>query len=191
VRLRAWPTPATCRLSSNSTSTLHLAAYRSTRSAGVAARLVVTRARSKPSGLGGSDQHHVYGAGAEHRRPQAGEAGDCGQAAVAVAGHLQQRERGGHHAGLVFTMPDGSPITPNRFSIWFRAHVKRLGLPRIRLHDVRHSYATAGLRAGVPVKVMSVRLGHATTAITENLYQHVLPAMDQDAATQVAGIIDG
>ncbi len=92
---------------------------------------------------------------------------------------------------LVFTMPDGSPITPNRFSIWFRAHVKRLGLPKIRLHDTRHSYATAGLRAGVPVKVMSARLGQASTAITENLYQHVLPAMDQDAAVQVAAIIDG
>jgi hypothetical protein len=45
--------------------------------------------------------------------------------------------------GLVFTMPDGSGITPDRFSIWFRKHVKRLGLPRIRLHDVRHSYFTA------------------------------------------------
>jgi integrase len=38
---------------------------------------------------------------------------------------------------------------------------------------------------------MTARLGHATTAITENLYQHVLPAMDQDAAVQVAAIIDG
>ncbi len=99
-----------------------------------------------------------------------------------------ERYQDGTH---VFTMPDGSPIVPNRFSIWFRKHVKRLGLPKIRLHDTRHSYATAGLARGVSVKVMSVRLGHASTAITENLYQHVLPAMDQDAADQVAAIIDG
>jgi integrase len=93
--------------------------------------------------------------------------------------------------GYVFTMPDGSPIIPNRFSIWFRKHVKRLGLPKIRLHDTRHSYATAGLARGVPVKVMSVRLGHASTAITENLYQHVLPAMDREAADKIAAVIDG
>ena len=87
-------------------------------------------------------------------------------------------------------MPDGSGITPNRFSIWFRSHVKRLGLPR-RLHDVRHSYATAALAAGVPTKTVSERIGHASTGITENLYQHVIPGMDQEAADQVAAIIDG
>jgi integrase len=43
----------------------------------------------------------------------------------------------------------------------------------------------------VPVKVMSERLGHATTAITSDLYQHVLPAMDAEAATAVAGLILG
>lgn len=94
-------------------------------------------------------------------------------------------------SGLVFTMPDGSPITPNRFSIWFRAHVKRLGLPKIRLHDVRHSYATAALAAGVNVKIVSGRIGHANPTITTNIYQHVIPGMDQAAAAQVAAIIDG
>jgi integrase len=94
-------------------------------------------------------------------------------------------------SGLVFTMSDGSPITPNRFSIWFRAHVKRLGLPRIRLHDVRHSYATAALAAGVPVKIVSQRIGHATTGITLDTYSHVIPGMDSAAAAQVAAIIDG
>jgi integrase len=94
-------------------------------------------------------------------------------------------------SGLVFTMPDGSGITPNRFSMWFRAHVKWLGLPKIRLHDVRHSYATAALATGVPTKIVSERIGHASTGITENLYQHVIPGMDADAAAQVAAIIDG
>jgi integrase len=91
-------------------------------------------------------------------------------------------------SGLVFTYPDGSPILPNRISIWFRAHVRRSGLPTIRLHDVRHSYATAALDAGVPVKVVSERLGHANVQITMDTYQHVLPGMDESAAATVAAL---
>jgi integrase len=94
-------------------------------------------------------------------------------------------------SGLVFTMPDGTAITPNRFSIWFRKHVKRLGLPRIRLHDVRHSYATAALAAGVPAKVVSERIGHANVGITLDTYSHVNPGMGRAAAAQVAALIDG
>jgi integrase len=51
---------------------------------------------------------------------------------------------------LICTMPDGSPIHPPRISAWFVQHTRAAGLPRIRLHDVRHSYATAALAAGVP-----------------------------------------
>jgi integrase len=94
-------------------------------------------------------------------------------------------------SGRVFTLPDGSPLNPHRFSIWFGQRARAAGLPVIRLHDVRHSYATAGLAAGVPLKIMSARLGHANTAITADLYQHVLPSMDAAAADQVAAIIDG
>jgi integrase len=82
-------------------------------------------------------------------------------------------------------------VTPNRFSIWFRRHVKRLNLPRIRLHDVRHSYATAALRAGVHPKVVSERLGHAKVGITLDTYSHVIPGMDAQAADAVAALIDG
>jgi integrase len=76
----------------------------------------------------------------------------------------------------VFTRPDGTAVHPERFSDWFRQRVRAAGLPRIRLHDVRHSYATAALAAGVPAKVVSERLGHANIAITMDTYSHVLPA---------------
>ena len=46
-------------------------------------------------------------------------------------------------SGLVFTWPDGRPLHPERFSRWFEQHARAAGLPRIRLHDLRHSYATA------------------------------------------------
>jgi integrase len=108
----------------------------------------------------------------------------------------QSEERlaaGPHYAdsGLAFTMPGGTPIHPNRFSLWFRRHARAAGLPPIRLHDMRHSYATAGLAAGVPPKVMSERLGHATVAFTLDTYTSALPAMDKSAADVVAGLILG
>jgi len=95
------------------------------------------------------------------------------------------------HSGLVFTWPDGSPIHPQRFSSWFEQHAQAAGLPRIRLHDVRHSYATAALAAGIPAKVVSERLGHANIAITMDTYSHVLPGLDAHAAGTVARLILG
>jgi Phage integrase family/Helix-turn-helix domain of resolvase len=62
-------------------------------------------------------------------------------------------------------------------------------LPPIRLHDVRHSYATAALAAGIPAKVVSERLGHANIAITLDVYSHVIPGMDAQAANTVASLI--
>jgi hypothetical protein len=65
------------------------------------------------------------------------------------------------------------------------------GLPKIRLHDVRHSYATAALAAGIPAKIVSERLGHANIAITMDTYSHVLPGQDEQAADTVAQLILG
>jgi integrase len=93
---------------------------------------------------------------------------------------------------LVFCFPDGRPYHPERFSREFDRRVERLGIkPRIRLHDLRHTWATLALGAGVPVKVVSERLGHKTTAITSDVYSHVTPTMQTDAAERVAGLIFG
>jgi integrase len=59
-----------------------------------------------------------------------------------------------------------------------------IGLARIRLHDLRHSYATAALAAGVSPKIVSERLGHASVAFTLSQYTHLLPGLDRDAASQ-------
>jgi integrase len=94
-------------------------------------------------------------------------------------------------SGLVFTWPDGRPLHPERFSKWFEQHARAAGLPKIRLHDVRHSYATAALAAGIPAKIVSERLGHANIAITMDTYSHVLPGLDEQAAGTVARLILG
>lgn len=60
------------------------------------------------------------------------------------------------------------------------------GMPTIRLHDLRHTWATLALQAGIHPKVVSERLGHATTGITLDIYSHVQPELDTQAATTVA-----
>ena len=70
-------------------------------------------------------------------------------------------------------------------------HVTRnAGLPVIRFHDLRHTHATLLIKEGVPVKVVSERLGHVTTAFTIETYQYVLPGMQADAAKQFGQLID-
>jgi hypothetical protein len=58
---------------------------------------------------------------------------------------------------------------------------RRAGVPVIRLHDLRHTHETPLIKEGVPVKVVSERLGHAIIAFTIETYQHVLPGMQADA----------
>jgi integrase len=62
-------------------------------------------------------------------------------------------------------------------------------LPRIRLHDLRHTHATLALQAGIHPKVVSERLGHATIAITLDTYSHAIPAMQEEAAALIAGLV--
>jgi integrase len=100
-----------------------------------------------------------------------------------------------HQGAVLFCWPHGHPIHPETISDWFAQHSIAAGLPPIRLHDVRHSYATAALRAGVPVKVVSERLGHSSVAFTQQVYMHVIPGMDAEgarlAATAILGPVSG
>lgn len=93
--------------------------------------------------------------------------------------------------GFVFTRADGRPFDPNDFSREFDRRIKRLGLPRIRLHDLRHTWATLALQAGIHPKVVSERLGHSTIAITLDIYSHVTPTLQREAADAVAARIFG
>jgi integrase len=94
-------------------------------------------------------------------------------------------------SGLVFTREDGTPLHPEWLSDAFVWRVQRAGLPPIRLHDLRHTHASLGLAAGVPVKVMSERLGHSSSSFTADAYQHVTPALEEQAAATVARLVFG
>ena len=91
--------------------------------------------------------------------------------------------------GLVVSNVDGSAPNPEAFSNLFVDLANRAGLPPIRLHDLRHSYATAALATGVPVKVVSQRVGHADVGVTLKVYAHVMPGDDEDAALRADSLL--
>jgi integrase len=90
--------------------------------------------------------------------------------------------------GLMFCWPDGRPLYPDTITEQFGKLVDRARLPHIRLHDVRHTYATMALRAGVNPKIVSTRLGHATVAFTLDTYTADVPDLDRAAAEQITGL---
>jgi integrase len=97
----------------------------------------------------------------------------------------------GPEAGLVFTDEVGRPLHPAWITRRFIALGEGAELPRIRLHDLRHSAATLLLRAGTPVHVVSQRLGHASSSITLDVYAHALDDQRSGAADAIAAAIDG
>ena len=82
----------------------------------------------------------------------------------------------------VFTDGDGEPVHPHAVYEAFRRIVANAGIPAMRFHDLRHTHGSLLIAEGVPVKVVSERLGHAHIAHTLETYQHVLPGMQADAA---------
>lgn len=90
--------------------------------------------------------------------------------------------------GPVFARDDGTPEIPTSVSRAFRRTVDQLDVPRVRLHDLRHTHATLLLQSGVPVQTVSSRLGHAKASITLGIYSHLLPGDDAAAAARYADL---
>ncbi len=84
--------------------------------------------------------------------------------------------------GVAFAAPDGRLMAPYAASARFRTVARRLGFTGLRFHDLRHTSATLALQAGVPAKLVSDRLGHASVAFTLDTYAHVLPDQQRQAA---------
>ncbi len=91
---------------------------------------------------------------------------------------------------LVFSTEIGSPLAPDgAVRSTFTRLLRQAKLPRIRFHDLRHTCATLALAANVNPKLVSDMLGHSTVAITLDIYSHVLPDMQQDAAAAIAAML--
>ncbi len=93
--------------------------------------------------------------------------------------------------GLVFCREDGTPVKPEWLTRTFNSRAAKAGLPRIRFHDLRHTWATLALASNIHPKVVQERLGHSNISVTLDTYSHVIPAMDREAAETVAALIRG
>lgn len=103
----------------------------------------------------------------------------------------QAIELGGHdQGGPIFTKTDGTVLHPHALSQAFDRAVAKTTLPKITIHDLRHTHATLLIKEGVPVKVVSERLGHSSPAFTMATYQHVVPGMQADAASTFAALLE-
>jgi integrase len=91
----------------------------------------------------------------------------------------------------VFTKPAGGPYHPQYLSKLLGTYTAELGLPRLTAHGLRHTSATLMLASGVPPKVAAERLGHADPTLFTNLYSHVTPTMQRDAAERIGVTLFG
>lgn len=82
----------------------------------------------------------------------------------------------------LFTQADGSPIHPDSITSWFHDFIARTDLPPISVHSLRHTNITLLIAAGIPLRTVSYRAGHAQTSTTANIYSHAIKSSDELAA---------
>ena len=108
---------------------------------------------------------------------------------------FKMRHRDSHRDhGLVFAKETGTalgdPLQMNNLGQReFAKLVEEAGVRPIKFHGLRHTSATLALNAGVPVKVVSHRLGHGRTQITMDIYAHALPTAQKEAAATMASVL--
>ena len=88
----------------------------------------------------------------------------------------------------MFTTPTGRPVDGTWATKWFHRALDEAALPRLRIHDLRHTAATHLLRRGVHPKVVQELLGHSTISLTLDTYSHVAPALHAEVATHMQAL---
>ena len=91
----------------------------------------------------------------------------------------------------VFSQPNGTAIDPDLITKAFKKMVKEVGMPHLRSHGLRHQYATAAREAGIPMGIISKNMGHASVAITEDIYAHVTSSVMEEAALKIESKLFG
>ena len=91
----------------------------------------------------------------------------------------------------VFPSPNGGPIFPDSVLHMLHRVLKRAGLPKVRFHDLRHTFATLALQNGVDVKTVSGMLGHFSAGFTLDTYAHITSAAQRQAAQTMVSVLAG
>jgi integrase len=91
--------------------------------------------------------------------------------------------------GRLMCFEDGRTLHPDTITRRFNRLVDRAGVPRIRLHDVRHTYATLAMDSGIDPKIVSDRVGHSNMAVTLQIYTHRSSGRDRAAAEHIGDLI--
>lgn len=137
--------------------------------------------------------------GVRYKEPKSGKARTVALSSTVIAELKAHRARQAEEQlrlglrpdgdSFVVAQVDGQPIQPRSLTHEWVRIIGKISLPRIRFHDLRHTHASQMLAAGVHPKIASERLGHSTIGITLDLYSHVMPGMQADAAEQVDAAI--
>jgi integrase len=107
-------------------------------------------------------------------------------AVAALREHLcREAAKFGDRSKFVFTSRSGGPMDGSRATIGLAEALFRAGLPRVRVHDLRHTTASVLLEVGVHPKVVQDLLGHSTIAVTLDTYSHVAPGLHREAIRQL------
>ena len=103
----------------------------------------------------------------------------------------EKMERENGKSVYAFSAKSGDAMCPDSMLDMLHRVLKRAGLPQVRFHDLRHTFATLALQNGVDVKTLSGLLGHYSAGFTLDTYGHITPAMKQDAANKIGGFLSG
>lgn len=91
----------------------------------------------------------------------------------------------------IFAQDDGTPVHPDSITGWFHDFISRTDLPQISIHSLRHTNITLLLAAGIPLRTVSYRAGHAQTSTTSNIYSHAIRTADEKAAEVLESMLQG
>ncbi len=89
----------------------------------------------------------------------------------------------------VFPSPNGGPISPDSVNNMLKRVLERAGIPKVRFHDLRHTFATLALQNGVDIKTVSGMLGHFSAGFTLDTYAHVTTAAQKEAAQTMGNVL--
>ena len=104
---------------------------------------------------------------------------------------LKQQKKEIGSSPWVFPLPTDSLILPDSVLHILHRVLKRAGLPRVRFHDLRHTFAMLALQNGVDIKTVSGMLGHFSAGFTLDTYAHVTTASQRQAAKTMGSILSG